>query len=72
MITKITDIKPSPFAINQVRVSVENLGADLKFHLKNLGISETAYKESVAYLNKHWDEYTKWLAEQENNGFFEK
>jgi len=69
MITSIEEIKPSPFAINQVRVSVENMGADLKFHLKNIGVSEKYYKEAAFYITNHWDEYSKWLKAHEDELF---
>lgn len=69
MITNIKDIKPSPFAINQIRVQVENLGSDLKYHLKKVGISEAYYKEAVDFLKKHPKEYDTWLKENEDKLF---
>lgn len=66
MINSIDDIKPSPFAINQIRVSVENMHADLKYHLKQAGISEGYYKEAVTYLKSHFKEYEKWLKDHED------
>lgn len=69
MITSIEEIKPSPFAINQVRVSVDNLGADLKYHLKNIGVSEKYYHEAANFIKSHFKDYEKWLNTHENELF---
>lgn len=60
MIANVNDIKPTPFEVWQVRNFVKG-GADLKFNLKKLGISETAYNEGVKYIQSHWKEYCKYL-----------
>lgn len=69
MITSIDEIKPSPFAINQIRVSVENMHSDLKYQLKQAGVSESYYKEAVAYLKSHFKEYESWLKKHEDELF---
>ena len=69
MITSIDEIQPSPFAINQIRVTVENLHSDLKYHLKKVGISESYYKEAVTYLKSHFKEYEEWLKKHEDELF---
>ena len=65
MITSINDIKPNAFAVWQVRNFVQG-GADLKFNLKKLNISETAYKESIKYIQSHWKEYCQYLDDHED------
>lgn len=66
MIKDINDIKPSPFAINQVRMTVENLGGDLKFHLKKINVSEAYYKEATAFIKSHPKDYDKWMKDHED------